>query len=87
MRKRRDGRYYLDVYWSQWRLVVEIDGIQHSWAGQQVDDALRQNRVTLENETVLRLPVLGLRVAPDEFFEQIEGGLRSGGYIRPRRSA
>jgi len=77
-----DGRYYLDVYWSQRRLVVEIDGIQHSWAGQQVDDALRQNRVTLENETVLR-PVLGLRVAPDEFFEQIEEGLRSGATFAP----
>ena len=60
---------------SQWRLVGEIP------------DALRQNRVTLENETVLRLPLLGLWVAADDFFEQIERALTSAGYQRPRRSA
>ncbi len=73
------GRYYLDVYWSDWGLVVEVDGIQHTWAGHQVDDALRQNNVALSGATVIRLPLLGLRVAPDEFFEQIESALASAG--------
>lgn len=59
-RRTRDGRYYLDVYWEEWGVVVEIDGIQHGWVQNAVSDAL-----------VLRLPLLGLRVAADDFFDQI----------------
>jgi hypothetical protein len=29
---------------------------------------------------VLRLPLLGLRLRPDDFFAQIEDGLRRAGY-------
>jgi very-short-patch-repair endonuclease len=79
VRKGKGGRYYLDVCWEEWGVVVEIDGIQHSWASHVVGDALRQNRVTLGDELVLRLPLLGLRVAADEFFEQIEQALRDRG--------
>jgi len=75
LRRGPRGRYYLDVFWSAWGLVVEVDGIQHGWAGCQVDDAIRQNHLTLSGDRVLRLPLLGLRVAPDEFFEQIEAAL------------
>lgn len=80
VRRGKDGRYYLDVCWSAYRLVVEIDGIHHSWATSVVGDALRQNEVSLGGETVLRLPLLGLRVAADDFFDQIERGLRSAGW-------
>ena len=38
-------------------------------------DALRQNAVAIAGDTVLRLPVLGLRVCPDEFFDQIAEAL------------
>lgn len=78
-RRGPDGSAYLDVYWEQWGVVVEIDGIQHSWATQVVGDALRQNRITLQADLVLRLPLLGLRVAPDDFFAQIVEALRSRG--------
>ncbi|MGI8646285.1 MAG: DUF559 domain-containing protein [Nocardioides sp.] len=87
VRRGRDGRYYLDVEWKEWRLVVEIDGIQHTWAEHQVPDALRQNDVALSGATVLRLPLLGLRVAADRFFEQIEQALCAAGYVLPSRSA
>jgi very-short-patch-repair endonuclease len=80
MRKGRNGRYYLDVIWDQWGVVVEIDGIQHSWASNVVADALRHNDVTLGNALVLRLPLLGLRVASDDFFAQIEEALVSRGW-------
>jgi very-short-patch-repair endonuclease len=78
---RRDGRnhYFLDVFWDDWGLVVEIDGIQHSWAENIVGDALRQNAVSLQGLTVLRLPLLGLRIARDKFFAQIEQALRDAG--------
>lgn len=82
---RRDGRnrYYLDLYWPAYGLVVEIDGIHHSWAENVVGDALRQNAVVLQGETFLRLPLLGLRLRPGDFLAQIEDGLRGGGW-RPR---
>lgn len=80
LRRGKNGSYYLDVYWERWRLVVEIDGIQHSWAAHVVGDAIRQNSLALEGDTVLRLPLLGLRVAPDEFFAQIEQALTAAGW-------
>jgi very-short-patch-repair endonuclease len=79
LRKGKDGRYYLDVLWEPWGVVVEIDGIQHSWAGNVVADALRQNSVTIRHALVLRLPLLGLRVAADEFFAQIVEALVARG--------
>ena len=45
-------------------------------------DALRHNEVSLGSSTVLRLPLLGLRVAADEFFDQVERGLAAGGWCR-----
>lgn len=79
---RRDGRnrYYLDLYWPEFGLVLEIDGIHHAWAENVVGDALRQNAVVLQGETFLRLPLLGLRLRPAEFFAQVEQGLRDGGW-------
>ena len=77
LRKDRRGRYYLDLYWPDHRLVVEVDGIHHAWAENVVGDALRQNSLALSGDTVLRLPLLGLRLAPDDFFAQIEAALQS----------
>lgn len=82
VRKGRDGRYYLDVRWADHRVVVEVDGIHHTWADTVVPDALRQNEVSLEDAVVLRLPLLGLRIAADDFFDQIERALRAGGWLR-----
>jgi very-short-patch-repair endonuclease len=79
VRRGRDGRYYLDVVWEEWGVVVEIDGIHHLWAAHVVADALRHNDVTLQDAIVLRLPVLGLRVAPDQFFAQIRDALLQRG--------
>ncbi|RLV50877.1 DUF559 domain-containing protein [Nocardioides mangrovicus] len=79
VRRTRRGTYYLDLVWEEWKVVVEVDGIQHLWAGRVVDDALRQNAVTLTDATVLRLPLLGLRLEPDEFFAQIVDALRAAG--------
>ncbi|GAB3071598.1 hypothetical protein [Nocardioides zeae] len=82
-RRARDGSYFLDVWWEGYGLVVEIDGIHHAWAENVVADAIRHNAVTLSGaDTVLRLPLLGLRFAADAFFDQIEAGLRRGGWCR-----
>jgi very-short-patch-repair endonuclease len=80
VRRTLGGTYYLDLIWEQWGVVVEVDGIHHSWAQQVVGDALRQNAITLSNARVLRLPLLGLRVDPDSFFAQIEAALVAAGW-------
>ncbi len=87
VRRAANGRYFLDVLWEEWGVVVEIDGIQHALAQEIVLDALRHNDVTLGNLTVLRLPVLGLRVAADEFFAQIERALLDAGWVGPGPAA
>lgn len=66
------GRVYLDVRWSHLGLVVEIDGSQHRLGLALAQDNLRQNDATLSGDVVLRMDLLGLRVAADEFLDQIE---------------
>ena len=73
------GRVYLDAEWTEQGLVVEIDGGHHALALNPVDDALRQNEVTLRRRAVLRIPVLGLRLQPDAFLAQVARGLAGSG--------
>jgi very-short-patch-repair endonuclease len=80
LRRDHRNRYYLDLYWPEFCLVVEIDGIHHAWAENVVADALRQNSLVLDGDRVLRLPLLGLRLEPEAFFGQIEQALRAGGW-------
>jgi very-short-patch-repair endonuclease len=79
LRRTSSGTYYLDFRWGRWKVVVEVDGIQHAWVENAIAEALRQNSVAMAGDTVLRLPVLGLRVCPDEFFAQIADALRNAG--------
>jgi len=80
LRRDRRGRYFLDLSWPDWHLVVEVDGIHHAWVENVVADALRQNSLAIAGDTVLRLPLLGLRLQPDDFFDQIETALRTNGW-------
>jgi very-short-patch-repair endonuclease len=82
LRRDKANRYYLDLYWEDYRFVVEVDGIHHAWATNVVGDALRQNALVIDGDRVLRLPLLGLRLEPDAFFDQIEEGLVAGGWRR-----
>ncbi len=56
-------------------------------AEQGVDDALHHNTIALTGDLVLRLPVLGLRVAPDEYFDQLATALVRAGWRRPDAAA
>jgi very-short-patch-repair endonuclease len=87
LRQGSRGRMFLDARWSRWGVVAEIDGVQHSELRVNLHDALRQNDIVLGGDIVLRLPLLGLRVAPDEFFQQIERALVSRGWSRLRGAA
>lgn len=76
------GRIYLDAEWDG--LVVEIDGGHHLLGLNPVDDALRANEVVLEGSRVLRLPVLGLRLEPDQFMGQVSRAVHR--YVMPNVS-
>ena len=80
LRRTPSGAYYLDLRWSRWSVVVEVDGIQHAWVENVIGDAIRHNSITLSGDMVLRLPVMGLRACPDEFFAQIEAALTKAGW-------
>lgn len=69
------GRVYLDVRWDC-GLVVEIDGAGHRWGLAVTDDNLRQNAVALQGDTVLRIDVLGLRIAEEQFMQQVLAAYR-----------
>jgi very-short-patch-repair endonuclease len=80
LRKDKKNRYYLDLSWDEYGIVVEIDGIHHAWAQNIVGDALRQNSLVISGDVVLRLPLLGLRLQPDDFFDQIGAALAARGW-------
>ncbi len=65
------GRIYLDVGWDCCDLVVEIDGAQHREGLNLMMDNLRQNSVVLGGARVLRIDVIGLRLEPDRFLDQV----------------
>lgn len=71
MREGPRGRAYLDTFWEDIGLLVEIDGGHHALALSPVDDALRQNDLTLADAVVLRIPVLGLRLEREAFMDQV----------------
>jgi hypothetical protein len=80
---RRDGtgrRRYLDAYFPEWRIIVEIDGGQHLDPGQAWADMRRQNDLWTAGERVLRFPSWALRTDPTAVVAQLRAALRSAGW-------
>lgn len=75
LRTTPSGRVYLDVRWAGSGLVVEIDGAGHRVGLAVTDDNLRQNEVVLHSDRVLRVDLVGLRVAEAAFMAQVRRGL------------
>ncbi|SCL55859.1 DUF559 domain-containing protein [Micromonospora peucetia] len=82
-RVRRDSagrRRYLDAYFEEWKVHVEIDGGQHldprtAWA-----DMRRQNALWVEGDRVLRFPAWALRAHAAEVLAQLHAALRAAGW-------
>lgn len=84
---RRDNqgrRRWLDAYWEEWRLQVEVDGGHHMEVREWWADMQRQNALWVAGERVLRFPTWALRHRPDEVAEQIRSALVAAGW-RPAR--
>ena len=76
------GRIYLDVRWTEFGVAVEIDGAFHRVGLAVTDDNLRQNHVVLSGDLILRIDLIGLRLAATAFMDQVEAALRSRGWCR-----
>jgi hypothetical protein len=51
--RRRDGRYYLDVWWADLDMACEIHGIPHMRVENWDDDLLRQNEISIRGTRTL----------------------------------
>jgi very-short-patch-repair endonuclease len=81
--KRKDagGRLrYLDAYWQQWRLHVEIDGAHHMNVAEWTDDMTRQNHIWIRGDRILRFPASALRARPVQVAAQLQAALEAGGW-------
>ena len=74
LRKDASGRNrYLDAYWKEHKLHVEVDGAHHMEVRHWTADMLRQNEVWLEGDRVLRFPAhSGAKTQPEVVMEQIK---------------
>jgi hypothetical protein len=78
LRRTALGRVYLDARWAGSRFVVEIDGAGHRVGLAVTDDNLRQNEVTLGDDRVLRIDLIGLRVHEARFMRQVGRAVHYG---------
>ena len=75
-----DGVVFLDVEWTAYEVVVEIEGVHHQEVDRTLADALRQNELTIDRSHVLRIPTIGLHTTPNRFLAQVARLLRSQGW-------
>lgn len=75
-----DGRVYLDMFWDEEGLHVEIQGAHHYVGLAVVGDALRLNSLSVASAEMisLQIPVIGWRLDPEPFLAQIAEGLAEG---------
>ena len=76
---RRDSagrRRYLDAYFDEWQVHVEIDGGQHLDPRQAWDDMRRQNELWIAGDRVLRFPAWALRADPARVISQVRAALQ-----------
>jgi len=79
----RGRRRYLDVWYAEYLVQVEIDGGQHTEVRTTWEDMRRQNDLWVAGVRVLRFPAWLLRVRPDEVIGQVRAALTAAGW-RPR---
>lgn len=79
-RDRFGRRRYLDAFFDEWRIVVEIDGAHHMAVEQMWDDAGRQNDLELAGYLVLRYPAFVVRRHPERVIADLRMALIGAGW-------
>jgi very-short-patch-repair endonuclease len=80
VRRRPNGRYYLDVLWEEFGLAVEIDGTHHRTAAQWDDDLDRTAVVVAGGLRQIRFSSFAVRRRADRVGELMVLALQSGGW-------
>lgn len=76
-----DGRRrYLDLYFEEWGLHVEIDGAHHLDPRQAWLDSDRQNQIWISGDRILRFPTWLVREQPQQVIGDIRPALRAAGW-------
>jgi hypothetical protein len=73
---RAGRRRYLDLFWPDHSVCVEVDGSFHWEAGQWRRDLDRQNDLVLDGLTVLRFPSATVRLHPETIIAQLTQALQ-----------
>jgi very-short-patch-repair endonuclease len=80
-RRDADGRQrYLDAYFEEWGLHVEIDGGHHTDVRQWWADMQRQNALWIPGDRILRFPAWAIRHRSEEVVTQIRAALTAAGW-------
>lgn len=81
LRRDANGRQrYLDAYFAEWGVHVEIDGGQHMDVREWWADMSRQNALWIPGDRVLRFPAWAIRHRPAEVASQIRAALTAAGW-------
>ncbi|MEU5550229.1 hypothetical protein ABZ738_10685 [Micromonospora sp. NPDC047793] len=71
---------WLDAYWREWRIHVEIDGAHHMDVRQWAADMQRQNDVWTTGDRILRFPAWLVRAHPDQVADTVRRALVAAGW-------
>jgi len=81
--KRRDSGAnvrYLDGYYEEWRIHIEIDGGQHVEVRSYWADMSRQNAIWIAGDRILRFPSWAVRHQPADVVAQVRAALVAAGW-------
>lgn len=74
----KDGRYYLDVWWEQFNLAVEIHGLPHLAVDQWSDDLHRTNELVIDGRRVLVFSSYAVRHEVELVIDQVRRAIAAG---------
>ena len=81
VRTDKSGRKrYLDAYFDEWRLRVEIDGAHHMFVEEWWRDMDRHNSLSVREEALLRYPAWLVRDRPAKVADEIRAALLEAGW-------
>ncbi|MCU1592082.1 MAG: hypothetical protein JWP11_3338 [Frankiales bacterium] len=80
VRRRSNGKEYLDARFTKYRIVLEIDGEQHELPWQQLIDLLRDLATATSDETPLRISVAAWHAGREQILDALEGLFRARGW-------
>jgi hypothetical protein len=84
LRDHTGRRRYVDAFFDEWMVAVEIDGSHHLDVRQMWDDSIKANALELAGYTVLRYPAYTIRSESARIAEEVRQALRRRGWPNRR---